>query len=85
MRSFVDSILASIGAASLNDDEFELIDQTSETYSRELYDEMSVVIASRGTIGQTQDRLKAYFFARGVVVDSPKAKTGILIGADLGN
>lgn len=84
MRAFVNSILALIGAASLNDEEFELIEQTSQTLTKELYTEIMLVLDSRESVSSTRDRLTFYFKARGVEVTAPSAaKSEIYLGDTL--
>lgn len=86
MRDFVDAILAFIGSASLNDDEFDLITETSQTYTAALYTEVMLVLDSRESVSSTRDRLTAYFTARGVVVSAPAtAQSQIFLGAGLCN
>jgi hypothetical protein len=84
MRDFVDAILAFIGTASLNDDEFELIEETAQSYTAELYADMLEVLDEREAISSVRDQLTAYFTARGVEVTASSAGTSkILIGDDL--
>lgn len=85
MRDFVDAILAAIGAASLNDDELELITQESQTYTKALYTEVLLVLDSREAVSNTRDRLGYYFKARGVDIgDTPSAGSSkIYLGDDL--
>lgn len=73
-----------IGAASLNDDEFELIDETSQTYTSALYTQIMLVLDSRESVSNARDRLTAYFKARGVEVTEPSAGSSrIYLGDDL--
>lgn len=87
MRDFVDAILAVIGAASLNDDEFELVESTSQTYTLALYTEVLLVLDSRESVSNVRDRLGYYFQARGVAITAPAVAGGskILIGDGLWN
>lgn len=84
MRDFVDAILAFIDSESLNDDEFDLITETSQTYTSALYTEVMLVLDSRESVSSTRDRLTAYFTARGVAVTAPAAaQSQIFLGAGL--
>lgn len=84
MRDFVNAILSFIGSASLNDEEFELITITSQTYTAALYAEIMLVLDSREAVSNTRDRLTAYFTARGVQVTTPSvANSKIFIGDGL--
>lgn len=62
-----------IGAASLNDEEFELITVEVQAYTAELYTEIMLVLDSREAVSNTRDRLTSYFEARGVEVTEPSA------------
>ena len=81
MRAFVDQILDSIGAASLNDEEFELITETVQEFSKALYDEIMLVLDSRETVSNTRDRLTALFTAYGAdVTESSAGSSKIYLG-----
>lgn len=71
MRNFIDAILAVISAASMNDDEFGMITIEVQAYTKELHDEIMVVLDSREAVSNTRDRLTLYFRARGVDVGTP--------------
>lgn len=73
MREFVDSILDAIDAASLNDEELELITETEQELTADLYADIMLVLDSRETMSTTRDRLTAYFTAYGVEVSEPAA------------
>ncbi len=75
-----------IGSASLNDDEYDLIEQTSQSYTSALYAEVMLVLDSREAVSNTRDRLTHYFQARGVaVVAAAVGKSEIYLGGDLCN
>lgn len=83
MRNFVNAILSVISAASLNDEEFALITETSQTYSAALYAEIMLVLDSREAVSNTRDRLTAYFKARGATVTEPSAGTSEIYLGDV--
>ncbi len=85
MREFIDAILTSIGAASMNDEEFELITITEATLTKELYTEILLVLDSREAVSSDRDRLAYYFKARGIDIATvaPARKSEILIGIPL--
>jgi hypothetical protein len=73
-----------IGAASLNDEEFEMITIEAQAYTAELYTEVMIVLDSRESVSATRDRLTYYFQARGVQVTEPSAGiSNIFLGSSL--
>lgn len=87
MRDFIDAILAFIDAASLNDDEFEMITISELAYTKPLYSEILLVLDSREAVSSTRDRLGFYFKARGVELEPTPAasKSEIYLGGSLCN
>lgn len=84
MRGFIDAILAAISTSSLTDEEFELFDSESETYSAALYGEIDQMLKDRETISTIRDRLKYYFMSKGAEIVQPSAaKSNIYIGSAL--
>lgn len=85
IRSFIDSILLVIGAASMNDDEYAMITTGELAYTKELYTEILLVLDSRETVSSDRDRLGFYFKARGIAIDPapPASKSLIYIGGSL--
>jgi hypothetical protein len=84
MRTFLDGILSFIGAVSLSDEEFALIDLEDEEYSLEVYDALSAVLDSRESVSMMQEKLEAFFVAKGVsVAENYEPKSNVLIGGGL--
>jgi hypothetical protein len=84
MRTFLDGILAFIGAASLSDVEFASVDLETAGYDEETYYALSLVLESRESVSTFQDKLEAYFIAKGVdVAVNYEPKSSILIGGGL--
>ena len=85
MRNFINIIFAFIGAESLNDEEFDMIDVTAQSLTLELYKELLIVLDSRETVSTTRQRLTAYFVAAGVDVgQTPSAaRSNIFLGSGL--
>jgi hypothetical protein len=85
MRSFIDGILGVIGAASMSDDEFNMITVGELEYTKELYAEMLIVLDSRESVSSDRDRLGHYFKARGIAIDPPAvaSKSQIFVGGSL--
>lgn len=84
MRDFLDSILEFIGAESLTDNEFDSVELELPLYDQDTYDALAEILEAREAVSSAQDRLVAYFTARGVeVTPNNTAKTNILIGAAL--
>lgn len=84
MRDFIDAILAFIDAASLNDDEFDLVTVTDQAYNDALYTNVLLILDSRESVSSVRDRLGFYFKARGVdISETPAAKSQIYLGGSL--
>lgn len=84
MRDFLDAILAFIGAESLTDLEFDGVTVEIPIYDQDTYDALAEILEAREAISSTQERLVAYYKARGVeVTANSTAKTNIFLGADL--
>lgn len=84
MRDFYDDILAFIVATSLTDEEFEACTATIPIYDQSTYDDMTRVLQSRGGVSTYQDRLNAYYTAKGVSYSQAVvANSNIFIGAVL--
>ena len=85
-RDFLDGILDFIGAESLTDNEFNSFPSETEiqNYSQENYDFLANVLEDRDAVSTTQDRLVAYFKAKGVdVTANDTAKSEIYLGSVL--
>ena len=83
IREFFNSILILIGATSLTDEE-ALTLSGSPGYTQANYDQFAAVLATRDGMSGTQDRLIAYFKARGLdVTPKPAGASNIFIGAVL--
>lgn len=87
MRTWLNSILQLIGAESLTDVEYDSINflnLTVNVYNQALYDELSKVLVTRGTVSTTQEKLIAFFKLKDVnVVPAQTGKTDIWIGSVL--
>lgn len=84
MRDFLNAILSFIGAESLTDEEFDSLTIDSASYNVATYEALSAVLVSRETISNLQDRLYAYFTARGVVTTQVSTgKSNIFVGSVL--
>lgn len=87
MRNWLDAILAFIGTASLSDEEFEAIDTdllTLNTYNQASYDALAAVLDGRGSVGNMQERLIAFFKAKGFDVAAlDTASSNIYLGSVL--
>lgn len=84
MRTFLNNILAIIGATSLTDGEFATVESETIEYSQSTYDDLARVLESRESVSTTIDRLNAYFLARGVTIEELETgKTNIYIGSVL--
>lgn len=84
MRDFLNGILTFIVATSLTDEEFETCTSTLPIYDQATYDDLSRVLASREMVSTYQDRLLAYYQARGAEITPAKTgKSNILIGGAL--
>lgn len=83
LRDKANAILALIGASSLTDDEWAAFDAAVDegSTSEEYYAALKSVLDSRGAVSSVMDRLKYYYWSRGVMVDEVvTAKSNILIG-----
>lgn len=81
MRDFLNGILSFIVAESLTDDEFETVTAELPLYDQATYDDLSRILASRESVSYLQDRLVAYYKARGVDVQAADTgKSNIYLG-----
>ena len=67
LRAFFNGILPLIGSTTLTDLEFASM-VGAPGYTQANYDQLSALLLSRESVSDTQDRLVAYFKARGVDV-----------------
>lgn len=85
MRDYLNGILSFIGATSLTDPEFDTIDIDDQGNSREVYEALLLILDARSMVGNRQERLRCYFFAKGISFDKPKKSlSNIFVGGDLG-
>jgi hypothetical protein len=83
-RDFLNAILGFIGATSLTDSEASTISLQGTFYDGDTYAALLGVLTSREAVSTNGDRLRAFFFARGVTVDAlPAAGSNIFLGAVL--
>ena len=82
MRDFLNSILQFIGTTTLTDEEYEATGTlVGLDYTQEHYDALAGVLASRESVSNLQEKLVAYFAAKGTsVVAASTGKSNILIG-----
>ena len=84
MRDFLNAILAFIVAESLTGEEFSTCTATMPLYDQATYDDLSRVLASRDLVSDYQDRLKAFYTAKGVdFTPANTARSNILLGLPL--
>lgn len=84
MRDWLNAILAFIGAESLTDGEYNGINFTKVTngvYDQGAYDELAKILAAREAVSTTQQRLVAFFKAKGTDVEPVQTgKSNIYLG-----
>lgn len=84
MRDFLNGILSVIVATSLTDEEFATVTATLPIYDQASYDDLSAILLGRESVSVYQDRLLAYYQARGAEITPAKTgKSNILIGGAL--
>lgn len=84
MRAFYNAILAFIVTSSLTDEEFDTCESDIPVYDQASYDDMARVLATRETVSTLQDRLAAYYKAKGVSISQAStANSNIFLGAVL--
>jgi hypothetical protein len=84
MRSFLNAILAFIGAESLTDEEFDSVEATAQSYNQASYDDLSRIVLARDGVSTIHDRLNYYYLARGVEIEeSDTAKSEVFIGGQV--
>lgn len=84
MRDFLDAILAFIMAESMTDDEFATIESELPIYDQGTYDDLSRILEGREAVSTMQDRLLAYYTAKGVdITPADTGKSDIFLGAVL--
>lgn len=84
MRNFLDSILIFIGATSLTDDEFDTVTASLPLYNQSTYNDLSKILAEREAISDMQDKLLAFYKAKGFDVSATDTgKSNILFGSPL--
>ena len=84
MRAFLNGILSFIGAESMTDEEFATISSTLLLYDQSTYDDLSDILESREAVSSLQDKLLAYYHARGAeITAATTGKSNIFIGCPL--
>lgn len=84
MRTFLNGILSFIGAESLTDLEFDTVESTDQLYNQASYDDLARILDERESISTLQDRLKAYYEAKGAdITQIDTATSEIYIGSVL--
>jgi hypothetical protein len=84
VRDFLDAILAFIVAESLTDDEFDSVVATMPIYDQTSYDDLARILEARESVSVMQDRLLAYYEAKGVDINpADTGKSDIFMGAVL--
>lgn len=85
LREWLNYILSVIGTVSLTDDEYSVAALTAaQDFSVTTYGALKVVVEGRAIAGNTLDRLRYYFLARGTAVpDLTYDKSNIFFGASL--
>lgn len=81
MRDFLNGILSFIVQTSLTDEEFASCTSTIPIYDQNTYNDLANVLENRSAVTVVQDRLVAYYKARGVDVSpNDTAKSNVLLG-----
>lgn len=86
MRIFLDAILAFVGASSLTDDEYVIVQAAIADTSDNLenYKILDAILSARELVSNARERLRYYYLAKGFAVGGlDTGKTNILIGASL--
>lgn len=87
MRDWLNAIFAFIGTSSLTDPEYAGIDTsllTVNTYNQAAYDALAAVLTGRDAVSTMQDRLVAFFKAKGLDVAAlDTAQSNIYLGSVL--
>lgn len=84
MRDFLDAILAFIVAESMTDDEFSTVQSELPVYDQGTYDDLSRILEGREAVSTMQERLLAYYKAKGVNINpASTGKSDIFLGAVL--
>lgn len=84
MRDWLNAILAFISVESLTDGEYSGIDTsalTLNTYNQAAYDALAEVLEAREAISTVQEKLVAFFKAKGLdVEENDTGKSNIYLG-----
>lgn len=84
MRAFLNAILAFIESENLTDVEFDTVTGLDYGYNQATYDALAEILDARDDVSTQQDKLTAYFTARGVSVSVlDTAKSNVFIGSVL--
>jgi hypothetical protein len=84
VRDFLNAILTFIVADSLTDDEFETVTAELTLYDQTTYDDLSRILEAREAVSVLQDRLLAYYQARGAeITAADTGKSNIYLGSVL--
>lgn len=87
MRDWLNAILIFIGTSTLTDGEYAGIDTdllTLNVYNQAAYDALASVLEGRDAVSTMQDRLVAFFKAKGLdVAAADTAKSNIYLGSVL--
>lgn len=84
MRDFLDNIFLFIGATSLTDLEFSTVTASLPIYNQKTYEDLSRVLETRSGVNDYQDKLVAFYKAKGVdVAPTDTGKTNIYLGSPL--
>lgn len=85
MRSFLNSVLAAVGAVSLTDAEFNSVVASIAAYNQETYDDLSRILSDREAVSDTQDRLRYHYIENGFdVAGNDTGRSNIFIGSVIG-
>lgn len=87
MRDWLNAILGFISASSLTDEEYDSINFVNlevQVYNQAAYDQLATVLKLRESVSSVQDRLIAFFQAKGTAVTpATTGKSNIYIGSAL--
>lgn len=89
-RGELNQILFEIGAESLSDDEYDALTITNSSPDEDVYLGLLAVLESRESVSGTMDRLRYYFLAKNMAIETPSETLGddesdIFVGVVLEN
>lgn len=86
MRELLNGVFTFIGAESLTDEEWDILDalDLSSAYDNAAYKALDQTLKDREAVSTMRDKLKAYYTAKGVAVTADETKlSNIFVGGAL--